>query len=205
MKSLILLSLIVFCFSELKVLPPLKIADVFGGVKKQIYECISKSSEASETLKAEAKKSLETNERLNLYFQNIELTQEDREVIRNCKRDAFRAKTRKPDNNVTPISLENLVHRKKIQIVKGTPQPPRKLGIIDGIIDGIVINIGSFKISIGGIFTCLEEAQPAISILRNTINLWRSQDFTGAVINVYDNFSPISEGFSVCIKSIFPS
>ena len=152
-------------------------------------------------MRAEAKKILETTERLTLYFQNIELTQEDREVIRNCKRDAFRATTIKPDNNVTPISLENLVHRKKIQIVKGAPQPPRKLGIIDGI----VINIGSFKISIGGIFTCLEEAQPAISILRNTVNLWRSQDFTGAVINVYDNFSAISEGFSVCISSIFPS
>ena len=51
MKSLILISLFIMCLSETKVVKPLKIADVFSGVKKTIYECVSTSTEASQTLK----------------------------------------------------------------------------------------------------------------------------------------------------------
>ena len=153
MKALILISLFVFCLQETKVVPPLPIADIFSGVKKQIYECVSSSSEASQKLKQQAKQNLESNSNLPLNFHNIELTQEDREVIRKCKRDAFRATTRKPDNNVTPISLENIVHKKKISVVKGSILKPRKLGMLDG-----VKRLGAF--SVKGIFTCLEQAQP---------------------------------------------
>ena len=134
MKALILISLFVFCLQETKVVPPLPIADIFSGVKKQIYECVSSSSEASQKLKQQAKQNLESNSNLPLNFHNIELTQEDREVIRKCKRDAFRATTRKPDNNVTPISLENIVHkRKKITLVKGQIRKPRKLELMKKI------------------------------------------------------------------------
>ena len=198
MKALILISLFVFCLQETKVVPPLPIADIFSGVKKQIYECISSSSEASQKLKQQAKQNLESNSNLPLNFHNIELTQEDREVIRKCKRDAFRATTRKPDNNVTPISLENIVHKKKISVVKGSILKPRKLGMLDG-----VKRLGAFNVK--GIFTCLEQAQPGIKVLRDTVNLWKSRDFTGAVINIYDNFQPLADGITVCINSIFPS
>ena len=198
MKSLILISLFVFCLQETKVVPPLPIADIFSGVKKQIYECVSSSSEASQKLKQQAKQNLESNSNLPLNFHNIELTQEDREVIRKCKRDAFRATTRKPDNNVTPISLENIVHKKKISVVKGSILKPRKLGMLDG-----VKRLGAFNVK--GIFTCLEQAQPGIKVLRDTVNLWKSRDFTGAVINIYDNFQPLADGITVCINSIFPS
>ena len=198
MKALILISLFVFCLQETKVVPPLPIADIFSGVKKQIYECVSSSSEASQKLKQQAKQNLESNSNLPLNFHNIELTQEDREVIRKCKRDAFRATTRKPDNNVTPISLENIVHKKKISVVKGSILKPRKLGMLDG-----VKRLGAF--SVKGIFTCLEQAQPGIKVLRDTVNLWKSRDFTGAVINIYDNFQPLVDGITVCINSIFPS
>jgi hypothetical protein len=198
MKALILISLFVFCLQETKVVPPLPIADIFSGVKKQIYECVSSSSEASQKLKQQAKQNLESNSNLPLNFHNIELTQEDREVIRKCKRDAFRATTRKPDNNVTPISLENIVHKKKISVVKGSILKPRKLGMLDG-----VKRLGAF--SVKGIFTCLEQAQPGIKVLRDTVNLWKSRDFTGAVINIYDNFQPLADGITVCINSIFPS
>ena len=199
MKSLILLSLLfVFCLPETKVVPPLKIADIFGGVKKQIYQCVSTSSEASESLKQLAKKNLESKEHLPLNFQNAELTQEDREVIRKCKRDAFRATTRKPDNNVTPISLENLVHKKKFPIFKGNIPKPRKLEMLDEI-----KKLSAFKIQ--GIFTCLEEAQPAIKVIRDTVNLFKSRDYTGAIINVYDNFEALADGITVCINSIFPA
>ena len=198
MKALILISLFVFCLQETKVVPPLPIADIFSGVKKQIYECVSSSSEASQKLKQQAKQNLESNSNLPLNFHNIELTQEDREVIRKCKRDAFRATTRKPDNNVTPISLENIVHKKKISVVKGSILKPRKLGMLDTF-----QRLGAF--SIKGIFTCLEEAQPGIKVLRDSVNLWRSRDFTGAVINIYDNFQPLADGITVCINSIFPA
>ena len=198
MKALILISLFVFCLQETKVVPPLPIADIFSGVKKQIYECVSSSSEASKKLKQQAKQNLESKSNLPLNFHNIELTQEDREVIRKCKRDAFRATTRKPDNNVTPISLENIVHKKKISVVKGSILKPRKLGMLDG-----VKRLGAF--SVKGIFTCLEQAQPGIKVLRDTVNLWKSRDFTGAVINIYDNFQPLADGITVCINSIFPS
>ena len=198
MKALISISLFVFCLQETKVVPPLPIADIFSGVKKQIYECVSSSSEASQKLKQQAKQNLESNSNLPLNFHNIELTQEDREVIRKCKRDAFRATTRKPDNNVTPISLENIVHKKKISVVKGSILKPRKLGMLDG-----VKRLGAFNVK--GIFTCLEQAQPGIKVLRDTVNLWKSRDFTGAVINIYDNFQPLADGITVCINSIFPS
>jgi hypothetical protein len=198
MKALILISLFVFCLQETKVVPPLPIADIFSGVKKQIYECVSSSSEASQKLKQQAKQNLESNSNLPLNFHNIELTQEDREVIRKCKRDAFRATTRKPDNNVTPISLENIVHKKKISVVKGSILKPRKLGMLDG-----VKRLGAFNVK--GIFTCLEQAQPGIKVLRDTVNLWKSRDFTGAVINIYDNFQPLADGITVCINSIFPA
>ena len=198
MKALILISLFVFCLQETKVVPPLPIADIFSGVKKQIYECVSSSSEASQKLKQQAKQNLESNSNLPLNFHNNELTQEDREVIRKCKRDAFRATTRKPDNNVTPISLENIVHKKKISVVKGSILKQRKLGMLDG-----VKRLGAFNVK--GIFTCLEQAQPGIKVLRDTVNLWKSRDFTGAVINIYDNFQPLADGITVCINSIFPS
>ena len=40
---------------------------------------------------------------LPLNFNTIELTQEDRDIIRKCKRDAFKAPTKKPDNNASPL------------------------------------------------------------------------------------------------------
>ena len=198
MKSLILISLFIMCLSETKVVKPLKIADVFSGVKKTIYECVSTSTEASQTLKNFGKKNLESNENLPLNFNSIELTQEDREVIRKCKRDAFKAQTRRPNNSVIPISLQNAVHKRKYPLIKANTNKLRNLGMID-----IIPNLGAFNIK--GIFTCLEEAQPAIKVLRNTVTLWKSKDFTSAVINIYDNFKTITDGVTVCINSIFPA
>ena len=198
MKSLILFSLFILCLSETKVTKPLKIGDVFGGVKKKIFECVSNSADASTILKNLAKKNLESTENLSLNFKSIELTQEDREVIRKCKREAFRATTRRPDNEVIPISLQNIVHKKKFPLIKETPTKLRNLGMIDQL-----PKFGAFNIK--GIFTCIEEAQPAIKVLRDSANLWKSKDFTSAVINIYDNFKTLSDGVTVCINAIFPA
>ena len=113
MKSIIIFSLFILSLSNTKVTIPEKISDIFYGVKQKIYECVSTSSEASETLKQYAKKQLEENSHLSFNFNSIELTQEDREVIRKCKRDSFRTNTRRPDTKVTPISLENVVFKLK--------------------------------------------------------------------------------------------
>ncbi len=199
MKSLIILSLFVFCLSNTKVKIPEKVVDIFSGLKEKIYQCVSTSSAASETLKNYAQKQLESKSNLSLNFNLIKLTQEDREVIKNCKRDSFKIETRKPDDKVIPISLENLVHKTKIfSKNKRSLAKPRKLEMIDEI-----KRLGAFNIK--GIFTCLEEAQPAIKVFRNTVNLWKSQDFTGAIINVYDNFQTLADGVSICINAIFPA
>ena len=198
MKSLILFSLFILSLSETKVTKPLKIGDVFSGVKKKIFECVSNSADASTNLKNLAKKNLESTENLSLNFKSIELTQEDREVIRKCKREAFRATTRRPDNEVIPISLQNIVHKKKFPLIKETPTKLRNLGMIDQL-----PKFGAFNIK--GIFTCIEEAQPAIKVLRDSANLWKSKDFTSAVIDIYDNFKTLSDGVTVCINAIFPA
>ena len=198
MKSLILFSLFILSLSETKVTKPLKIGDVFSGVKKKIFECVSNSADASTNLKDLAKKNLESTENLSLNFKTIDLTQEDREVIRKCKREAFRATTRRPDNEVIPISLQNIVHKKKFPLIKETPTKLRNLGMIDQL-----PKFGAFNIK--GIFTCIEEAQPAIKVLRDSANLWKSKDFTSAVINIYDNFKTLSDGVTVCINAIFPA
>ena len=198
MKSLILFSLFILSLSETKVTKPLKIGDVFSGVKKKIFECVSNSADASTNLKNLAKKNLESTENLSLNFKTIDLTQEDREVIRKCKREAFRATTRRPDNEVIPISLQNIVHKKKFPLIKETPNKLRNLGMIDQL-----PKFGAFNIK--GIFTCIEEAQPAIKVLRDSANLWKSKDFTSAVINIYDNFKTLSDGVTVCINAIFPA
>ena len=198
MKSLILFSLFILSLSETKVTKPLKIGDVFSGVKKKIFECVSNSADASTNLKNLAKKNLESTENLSLNFKSIELTQEDREVIRKCKREAFRATTRRPDNEVIPISLQNIVHKKKFPLIKETPNKLRNLGMIDQL-----PKFGAFNIK--GIFTCIEEAQPAIKVLRDSANLWKSKDFTSAVINIYDNFKTLSDGVTICINAIFPA
>ena len=198
MKSLfILFSLFALSLSNTKVAPPMKLVDIFSGIKEKINQCISTSTEVSESLKQLAQKNLEAKDNLPLNFNTIDLTNQDREIIRKCRRDAFRATTRRPNNQVTPISLENLVHKKKFNLIKNNFNQPRKLGIVSDIQRFTAFNIS-------GIFTCIEEAQPAIKALRNTVNLWRNKDYTSSVINVYDNFKTIVDGFTVCINAIFP-
>ena len=125
----------VLCLSAPKTAKePKNASDIFANIKKAIYQCVSSSEGVSNQLKELVNKNLKSNENLPLNFNSIELTQEDREVIRNCKRDAFKAPTRKPDSNVTPISLENIVHKtKKVTLIKGQVNKPRKLELLEKI------------------------------------------------------------------------
>ena len=80
------------------------VEDAFVNVKKNILTCISKSESASAELKKYANDLLATDlkESLNLHKYRENLT--DKEVIRNCRREAFIHDTvRKPTrHNISP-------------------------------------------------------------------------------------------------------
>ncbi len=195
MKYVLFLFLIAYSLCSSRRQRPGQIADIYKGIKSKIYKCVSDSEKASAALKELATKNLNSGESQTLNFHSIELTKEDREVIRNCKKEAFKNRiSRGKKGSVIPIGIENAVHKKKI-VEK--PEPVRKLYELN--------QMGKLgAINIGGIFSCLENAQPAIKVIRDTINLIKSMDYTGALINLYDNFSAVSEGLGYCFNSIFP-
>ena len=193
MKYIFLLLLISYTLSTTKKEPPAQIADIFKGVKTKIYNCILKSEGASADLKELASNNLNSEESKPLLFHTIDLKNEDREIIRNCKKDAFRKKNTNI-GGVTAIGLDQAVHSKKFVIKQS--KNIRKLSLINDI------RLGAFNI--GGIFPCIENAQPAIKVIRDTVNLFRNKDYTAAIVNIYDNITAISQGLTYCINAIFP-
>ena len=157
------------------------------------YNCILKSEGASADLKELASNNLNSEESKPLLFHTIDLKNEDREIIRNCKKDAFRKKNTNI-GGVTAIGLDQAVHSKKYVIKQS--KNIRKLSLINDI------RLGAFNI--GGIFPCIENAQPAIKVIRDTVNLFRNKDYTGAIVNIYDNLTAITQGLTYCINAIFP-
>ena len=91
MKSIIfLLCLITYSICTSKKETPGVVADIYKGLKSKIYKCVSESEGISTQLKELATKNLNADENLPLAFLSIELTKDDRKVIRNCKKEAFR-------------------------------------------------------------------------------------------------------------------
>ena len=199
MKYIFFFFLITYALCTTRKEKPAQVADIYKGIKTKIYKCVANSEKASTALKELATKNLNTQESLPLLFHSIELTDDDRHIIRDCKRDAFIKRASNGANQVTPISLDQAVHSKKFVVSEvKKAKNLRKLSALNEI-----GRLGAFNI--GGIFPCLENAQPAITVIRDTVNLFRSKDYTGAIINIYDNFSVISEGLTFCFNSIFPS
>jgi len=195
MKSILFIALIIGTLSNVRKPVVGQIADIFKGVKNKIYKCVANSGEASEQLKELALKNLNSDEEKPLNFHSIELSKEDIKIIRNCKKEAFRAKAVNGNSVITPISVGQAVHKNKKLFVESGQL--RKLSVLE------YGRLGSFNIR--GIFPCIENGQPAIKIIRDSVNFWRNKDYTTAVINIYDNISVISQGFSYCINAIFPS
>ena len=188
MKYILLFCIIVYAISTTKSPISAEIADIYKGIKTKIYKCVLNSDKASSTLKELANKNLNLKEAKPLNFHSIDLNGEDRQIIRDCKRQAFIKKISSSGNgSITPLSIDNAVHKKQF----------RKLSS-----ENEFGKLGAFNI--GGIFSCIENAQPAIVVIRDSVNLIKSRDYTGAIINIYDNFSAISEGLTYCINSIFP-
>ena len=193
MKSIIfLLALISYALCA----PHRGISDIYKEFKTRIYQCILKSDVASAQLKEIATKNLKSNETSLLSLNSIEITNEDRLIARDCKKQAFRKKSSFVSQVVTPFGINHAVHSKKS--VEKKPREMRKLSMI-----GQIKRLGSFNIM--GIFTCIENAQPAIKIIRDNINLIRSMDYTTAVVNIYDNIGEIAQALTFCFNTIFPS
>ena len=198
MKYLFLLILITYTLCTTRREKPGQVADIYKGIKTKIYKCVANSEKASTALKELATKNLNAEESLPLSFHSIELTEDDRHIIRDCKREAFIKRVSKGSNQVTPIGLDQAVHSKKFVVTKvKKSKNHRKLTMLNEI-----GKFGAFDIK--GIFPCIENAQPAINVIRDTVNLFRSKDYTGAIINIYDNFHAIAEGLTFCFNSIFP-
>ena len=176
--------------------PRSDVSDIYKNLKTRINKCILKSEEVSTQLKELAKKNLNSDESSLINIHSIELTDADRLVVKECKKQAFRKKAESGDSSVTPISIDQAVHSKKF--VEKKSRGLRKLSMMSQI-----IRLGGFNIA--GIFDCIENNQPAIKIIRDSIYFLKSMDYTTAVINIYDNISVISSAVSYCFSAIFPS
>ena len=197
MKYIFIFCLITYILCTTKRERPVGVADIYKGIKTKIYQCILDNKEASSQLKELANKNLNSEESQPLMFHTLQLTLEERLVIKNCKKEAFKKRMSKGAIGITPIGIDQAVHSvHSKKLFEKKSGPIRKLSITDG-------RLGAFNI--GGIFPCLENAQPAIKVIRDSINLIRNKDYTGAIVNLYDNFSDVSQGLTYCINSIFPS
>ena len=91
MKSIILFfALFALAICTTRKEAPGVVADIYKGVKSKIYKCVYESENISSQLKELSNKNLNVDESLPLAFHTIELTKEDRQAIRKCKKEAFR-------------------------------------------------------------------------------------------------------------------
>ena len=197
MKSIIFLFVLIACaLCETKKNPRIQISDIYKTFKTKIYKCILETEGVSAQLKELASKNLDSDETQLINFESISLSLEDRHIIRECKKKAFMKSNDSKNSAVVSLGVDNAVQRRKF-IFRGSKKL-RQLSMISQI-----GRLGAFNI--GGIFTCIENAQPAIKVIRDSINLIKSMDYTSAIINIYDNLSDISNGISFCFNAIFPS
>ena len=168
MKSLIFLLSLAFILADVKKEPI--VSDIFKSIKTRILKCIEKSEEASSKLKELATKKLESDDAHILSLKSLNLSDEDKQVVKTCRKNAFKRGSPPNHNGIFPIGVENAQFKHK------ESKPIRKLSMI-----GQIKRFGAFNI--GGIFPCIENAQPAIKIIRDSINLIRSMKFYNFVFN----------------------
>ncbi len=64
-------------------------------IRENIIECILKNEGISETLKNHLEEEKNGDPRVPLHFNKIELTDSERLIIRNCRRETFKARRNK--------------------------------------------------------------------------------------------------------------
>ena len=73
-------------------------------IRGKIIECISNAEGISQTLKNHLEELKTSDERIPLHFSKIELEQNDREIIKNCKREVFKARRKKEREENEPTA-----------------------------------------------------------------------------------------------------
>ena len=71
--------------------------NVRNEIRAKIIECISNTDGISEVLKKYLETLKTSDERIPLHFSKVELESSDREKIRNCKREVFKSRRKKPE------------------------------------------------------------------------------------------------------------
>ena len=71
--------------------------NVRNEIRAKIIECISNTDGISEVLKKYIETLKTSDERIPLHFSKVELESSDREKIRNCKREVFKSRRKKPE------------------------------------------------------------------------------------------------------------
>ena len=71
-------------------------------VRAKIIECIDKAEGISQVLKNHLEKVKKSDERIPLHFSKVELNDNDREIIKNCKRQVFKER-RKNEEPITNL------------------------------------------------------------------------------------------------------
>ena len=71
--------------------------NVRNEIRAKIIECISNTDGISEVLKKYIETLKTSDERIPLHFSKVELESSDREKIRECKREVFKSRRKKPE------------------------------------------------------------------------------------------------------------
>ena len=71
-------------------------------VRAKIIECVSSNGEISQVLKNHLEEVKKSDVRIPLHFSKVELTEKDREIIKECKRSVFKEK-RKNEEPLTTL------------------------------------------------------------------------------------------------------
>ena len=66
-------------------------------IKEKMIECISKAEGISQVLQDHLKKVKEADQRIPLHFSKVELEEKDREIIKDCKRQVFKERRKKKE------------------------------------------------------------------------------------------------------------
>ena len=74
-------------------------------IRAKMIECISTKEGISQVLKDHLEKVKASDERIPLHFSKIELEENDREIIKNCKREVFKERRKKNQEAAASSSL----------------------------------------------------------------------------------------------------
>ena len=98
---LLLLSLFYFAFCDVhKISREIVVTDIFIGIRKNLLECIVECERSSSELKKYASDFLKTDLKGDLNLGQFRANQNDNDVLKKCRREAFYNKKKLKKNNL---------------------------------------------------------------------------------------------------------